>query len=71
MTAASPTAPQDTTTPARDAGLALPWDARAILGLFTGWIVLTQVRSLFQLWPGVSVWYPPAALLAAACLIWG
>ncbi|HET9003929.1 MAG TPA: ATP-binding protein [Gemmatimonadaceae bacterium] len=49
----------------------MPWDARAILGLFIGWIVLTQVRSLFQLWPGVSVWYPPAALLAAACIIWG
>lgn len=71
MNAAPPTADQETTAPARDNELALPWDARAILGLFIGWIVLTQVRSVFQLWPGVSVWYPPAALLAAACLVWG
>jgi PAS domain S-box-containing protein len=49
----------------------LPWNAPAIFGLFAGWIVLTEVRSVFQLWPGVSVWYPPVALLAAACLIWG
>ena len=71
MNAATPPAPTDTTTPARDCELALPWDAPAILGLFVGWIVLTHVRSVFQLWPGVSVWYPPAALLVAACLIWG
>jgi PAS domain S-box-containing protein len=71
MNAALSTAHHDTTTPARDTELALPWDARAILGLFIGWIVLTHVRSAFQLWPGVSVWYPPAALLAAACIVWG
>jgi len=71
MNAATPTARTDTTTAARDGELALPWDARAILGLFIGWIVLTHVRSVFQLWPGISVWYPPAALLAAACIIWG
>ena len=71
MNAASSTAQSETTTPARLCELALPWDARAIVGLFVGWIVLTQVRSVFELWPGVSVWYPPAALLAAACIIWG
>ena len=71
MNAAPPTKHQETTAPARDTELALPWDARAILGLFIGWIVLTHVRSVFELWPGVSVWYPPAALLAAGCIIWG
>ena len=71
MNAATPTARTATTTSARDIELALPWNAGAIIGLFAGWIVLTHVRSLFQLWPGISVWYPPAALLAAACIIWG
>ena len=71
MTAAPPTAPQDTSAPARDTELALPWDARTIFGLFVGWIVLSEARNVFQLWPGVSVWYPPAALLAAACIVWG
>src|SRR5689334_24906253 len=71
MNAATPTAPTATTISARDNELALPWNAGAIVGLFAGWIVLTHVRSLFELWPGISVWYPPAALLAAACIIWG
>ena len=71
MDAATLTARTDTTGAARDGEPALPWDAPAIVGLFVGWIVLTHVRSVFQLWPGISVWYPPAALLAAACIIWG
>jgi PAS domain S-box-containing protein len=71
MNAVPPPANRDPVAPARDAELALPWGAPAIVGLFIGWILLTQVRSAFQLWPGVSVWYPPAALLAAACIVWG
>ncbi len=70
MNAAHP-ADRETIGPARAPSLTLPWNAFTIGGLFVGWIALTHLRSVFQLWPGVSVWYPPAALLAAACIIWG
>ena len=49
----------------------LPWNVPAIIGLFLGWIVLIEVRTVFELWPGVSVWFPPVALLTAGCIIWG
>jgi len=71
MNAAPPSAIRERIAPARDADMALPWNAAAIIGLFLAWIGLTHLRGVFQLWPGVSVWYPPAALLAAACIIWG
>ena len=48
-----------------------PWNATTIVVLYAGWILLTLSRSVFQLWPGVSSWYPPAALVAAACILWG
>ncbi|MFL5560154.1 MAG: MASE1 domain-containing protein [Gemmatimonadaceae bacterium] len=57
--------------PARSGGFALPWNLPVIFALFFGWIALIVARSVFQLWPGVSVWYPPTALLVAACIIWG
>jgi len=68
---APPTASRNTIVFARAACITLPWNAFTIGGLFVGWIALTNLRGVFQLWPGVSVWYPPAALLAAACIIWG
>jgi PAS domain S-box-containing protein len=40
-------------------------------GLFLGWIVLARFHPLLELSPGIRAWYPPAALLAAACLLWG
>jgi len=48
-----------------------PWNATTIAVLYVGWIVLSRSRMVFQLWPGISAWYPPAALLAAACILWG
>ena len=48
-----------------------PWNATTIALLFVGWIVLSRSRTVFQLWPGISAWYPPVALLAAACILWG
>jgi two-component system cell cycle sensor histidine kinase/response regulator CckA len=47
------------------------WDARIAGGLFLGWIVLARSGPLLQLSPGIRAWYPPAALLAAACILWG
>jgi PAS domain S-box-containing protein len=40
-------------------------------GLFLGWIVLFRAGPLVELSPGIHAWYPPAALLAAACILWG
>jgi PAS domain S-box-containing protein len=40
-------------------------------GLFLGWILLARAGPLLQLSPGIRAWYPPAALLAAACILWG
>jgi PAS domain S-box-containing protein len=71
MTGPSPSELPAAAAPVRGGAPVLPWNFPAIIGLFVGWIALTEVRSVFQLWPGVSVWYPPVALLAAACLIWG
>ena len=48
-----------------------PWNAAVIAALYVGWIVLSRSRVVFELWPGISSWYPPAALLAAACILWG
>ncbi|MDQ6633854.1 MAG: MASE1 domain-containing protein, partial [Gemmatimonadota bacterium] len=40
-------------------------------GLFLGWILLARAGPLLELSPGIRAFYPPAALLAAACLLWG
>ena len=48
-----------------------PWSAAVIAALYVGWILLSRSRVVFELWPGISSWYPPAALLAAACILWG
>ncbi|HEX2778434.1 MAG TPA: response regulator [Gemmatimonadaceae bacterium] len=56
---------------AAPAAPSVPWTAPAIAALFVGWLALSQVRGYFELWPGVSVWYAPAALLAAGCILWG
>jgi PAS domain S-box-containing protein len=48
-----------------------PWNATTIALLYVGWIVLSRSQTVFQLWPGISAWYPPVALLAAACIVWG
>ncbi|MFL5606561.1 MAG: MASE1 domain-containing protein, partial [Gemmatimonadaceae bacterium] len=47
------------------------WDARIAGGLFLGWITLAHTSALLELSPAISAWYPPAALLAAACMLWG
>jgi hypothetical protein len=41
------------------------------LALYLGWIILARLGALLELAPGVRAWYPPAALVAAACLLWG
>ena len=63
--------PQSAVASTRGSGFSLPWSASSIVGLILGWIALSQLRSGFELWPGVSVWYPPVALLVAACIVWG
>jgi PAS domain S-box-containing protein len=40
-------------------------------GLFLAWIVLARAGPMLELAPGVRAWYPPAALLAASCILWG
>jgi PAS domain S-box len=47
------------------------WDLRVALGLFAGWILLGRTGPMLELAPGVRAWYPPASLLAAACILWG
>jgi PAS domain S-box-containing protein len=47
------------------------WDVRIAGGLFLGWILLARAGPLLELCPGIRAWYPPAALLAAACILWG
>ena len=47
------------------------WNAATIVSLYAAWILLSLSRTVFELWPGVSSWYPPAALVAAACILWG
>ncbi len=60
------------TEPLGPIGTAPPrWDLRIAGGLFLAWIVLGQTGPLLELAPGVRAWYPPAALLAAACTLWG
>ncbi|HET9013430.1 MAG TPA: MASE1 domain-containing protein, partial [Gemmatimonadaceae bacterium] len=47
------------------------WDMRIAGVLFLGWIVLARAGPMLEIAPGVRAWYPPAALLAAACIMWG
>jgi PAS domain S-box-containing protein len=47
------------------------WDLRVAAGLFLGWLLLARAGPMLELAPGVRAWYPPAALLAAACILWG
>ncbi len=46
-----------------------PWNflvAAALCGL---WLLLSRLAS--EVLPNTSAWYPPAALVAAACIVWG
>jgi two-component system, cell cycle sensor histidine kinase and response regulator CckA len=63
MAATRPTPPHDGRVPA--------WDLRVAVGLFLGWLLLARAGPMLELAPGVRAWYPPAALLAAACILWG
>ena len=45
--------------------------AAIALGLFLGWLALAGASPLFAFAPGVSAWYPPAALLATGVTVWG
>ena len=47
------------------------WRVAVAPGLFLGWLALASATPLFAFAPGVSAWYPPAALLAAAVTVWG
>ena len=70
-----PASEQSLTLPKRGApaprAVEVPWGWAAVAVLFLGWILLSKARDYFQLWPGVSLWYAPAALLAAGCILWG
>ena len=57
--------------PVQPAMRAPGWDVRIAGALFLGWIVLAQAGPMLALSPGVHAWYPPTALLAAACMLWG
>ncbi len=59
--------PRDDRTVIRSPG----WDIRIAGALFLGWIVLSRFGPTLELSPGVRAWFPPAALLAAACILWG
>lgn len=63
----SPVTPRDELPAACPPG----WDVRIAGGLFLGWIALARAGPMLELSPGVRAWYPPAALLAAACILWG
>ena len=67
--------PLAATSPAGDHGAArpvpLPFSPAVAAGLVGGWVLLSLGRHLLELWPGGSAWYPPAALVAAACILWG
>jgi two-component system cell cycle sensor histidine kinase/response regulator CckA len=61
--ATRPAPPRDDRVPA--------WDLRVAAGLFVGWLLLAHTGPTLELAPGVRAWYPPAALVAAACILWG
>src|SRR4051812_35353450 len=63
LAATRPAPPNDGAVPS--------WNARVAAGLFLGWILLGRAGPMLELAPGVRAWYPPAALLAAACILWG
>jgi PAS domain S-box-containing protein len=56
-------APPDARAPA--------WDARVGAGLFLVWFLLARAGPMLEVVPGVRAWYPPTALVAAACILWG
>jgi PAS domain S-box-containing protein len=47
------------------------WNVRVACGLFLGWLLLSHAGPVLELTAGVRAWYPPAALLAAVCMVWG
>ena len=47
------------------------WNLRVAGGLFLAWLLLSRAGPMLELAPGVRAWSPPAALLAAACILWG
>ncbi|HUJ24373.1 MAG TPA: MASE1 domain-containing protein [Myxococcales bacterium] len=48
-----------------------PWNLAVAAALCAVWLLLSLSRLYFEIWPGSSAWYPPAALVAAACIVWG
>ena len=75
MTAAAGQSPQRT-SPAGSAAPAggeirAPWNLFVAAALCGIWLILSLSRLVFEVWPGSSAWYPPAALVAAACIVWG
>jgi PAS domain S-box-containing protein len=57
--------------PTHDDGGPRGLNAWVAVALCAGWILLSNVGPTFELVPGVRAWYPPAALLVAALLMWG
>ena len=58
-------------TGSREQSVQVPWNALVAAGLCGVWILLSLSRWFFEVLPGSTTWYPPAALVAAACLVWG
>ena len=52
-------------------GIEAPWNLPIAAALCGVWLLLSLSRLLFEVWPGSTAWYPPAALVAAACIVWG
>ena len=52
-------------------GIRAPWNFLVAAALCAVWLALSLSRLVFEVFPGSSTWYPPAALVAAACIVWG
>ena len=57
--------------PRRAPEIRAPWNFFVAAALCGVWLVMSLSRLAFEVWPGSSAWYPPAALVAAACIVWG
>ena len=56
---------------AQPTAIRAPWNLYVAASLCAVWLLLSVSRLYFEIWPGNSAWYPPAALVAAACIVWG
>ncbi len=47
------------------------WNLLIAAALCALWLLLSLSRMIYEVLPGSTAWYPPAALVAAACIVWG